>query len=149
MFDYLQSLNSSTRVLDLGSSTGSFPLSLTTATVVRLDRDSKAPGAHSNFVQADAAALHFASQSFECGAVHLSARCQHDYGSRLPLASYYFGSHSPQSRAAKTNVCIRCGSGHSARHLLASKRLRRHWIGIAYYQCPNCGARNLFTNDDS
>ncbi len=264
MFDYLQSLDSATRVLDLGSSTGSFPLSLTTAKVIRLDRDSKAPGAHSNFVQADAAALPFASQSFEVvvanhsfehfdefekvaeevgrilkpnavlfisvpdastitdriyrwlgrGGGHVNAFTKAEdlsdviaRATSLPLTgtlllhsgmsflnrrniarmprrmivlgcgserllmlanylfrnldrcfqtrfsvygwAYYFGSHSPQSRAAKTNVCIRCGSGHSASHLIGSNKLRRHWVGIAYYQCPNCGARNLFTNDDS
>ena len=264
MFDYLQSLDSETRVLDLGSSTGSFPLALTAASVIRLDRDSKVPGATSNFVQADAAALPFASQSFDVvvanhsfehfhqfekvaeevgrilkpnavlfisvpdattitdrvyrwlgrGGGHVNAFTKAEnlsdvvvkatglpltgtlvlhsgmsflnrrniatmprrmillgYGSErlLTLANYlfrhldrcfrtrfsvygwayYFGSHSPQSLAAKTNVCIRCGSGHSARHLLGSDRLRRHWVGITYYQCPNCGARNLFTNDDS
>lgn len=264
MFDYLQSLACSTRVLDLVSSTGSFPLTLTSARVFRLDRDAKAPGAHSNFVQTDAAALPFAAQSFEVvlanhsfehfdefekvaeevgpilklnavlfisvpdastitdrvyrwlgrGGGHVNAFTNADdlsdvvvranglpltgmlvlhsgmsflnrhniaqmprrmivlgYGSErlLMLANslfrhldrcfqtrlsvygwaYYFGSHSPQSLAAKTNVCIRCGSGHSARHLLGANSLRRHWTRITYYQCPSSGARNLFTNDDS
>ena len=264
MFDYLQSLASSTKVLDLGSSTGSFPLTLTSAKVFRLDRDAKAPGAHSNFVQADAAALPFASQSFEVvvanhsfehfdqfekvaeevgrilkpnavlfisvpdastitdrvyrwlgrGGGHVNAFTKagdlsdvivratglpltgmlvlHSgmsflnrrniaqmprrmiaigYGSERLLMlttyffrhldrcfqtrlsvygwAYYFGSYAPPSVAAKTNVCIRCGSGHGARHLLGANSLRRHWTRIDHYRCPSCGARNLFTNDDS
>src|SRR4051794_24946691 len=65
MQEILATLPAGARVLDLGCQYGSFPVHATAAAVVRLDRDAPptAPGA--DFVQADAARLPFASDSFD------------------------------------------------------------------------------------
>jgi predicted SAM-dependent methyltransferase len=47
-----------------------------------------------------------------------------------PLESYF-------------NVCWRCGSGNSAKHLRAAGCVRSSY-GVTLYDCPNCGTRNLF-----
>ncbi len=46
------------------------------------------------------------------------------WGTRLSVYgwAYYFGPYSPKSLAAMTNVCIRCGSGHSANELRSGCR---------------------------
>ncbi len=55
----------------------------------------------------------------------------------------YFGKiDEPLARRAWTNVCIRCGSGHPSEGLQLNKAL---WLQS--YRCPNCGKRNLFTDD--
>jgi SAM-dependent methyltransferase len=46
---------------------------------------------------------------------------------------------TPECEPPWTNVCIRCGSGHP------SDSLSRDG---ASYSCPNCRARNFFTDDD-
>jgi len=57
--------------------------------------------------------------------------------------AFYFGSLHPEGpNEARTNVCIRCGSGHASTQLLADRRK----AGRAY-DCPNCGARNFFSDD--
>lgn len=64
MHELLRALDSGSRLLDLGCSTGSFDRSCTAATVIRLDRDP--PRARiANFVQADAAQLPFRDSSFD------------------------------------------------------------------------------------
>ncbi|HKA00258.1 MAG TPA: hypothetical protein VKE70_27295, partial [Candidatus Solibacter sp.] len=45
------------------------------------------------------------------------------------------------------NVCIRCGSGHSAERLLAAGKLRRGLLGMRLFRCPDCGTENYFTED--
>jgi len=60
----------------------------------------------------------------------------------------YFGAiHERIDPGAWTNVCIRCGAGHSSASLLCNRRVERTWLRMRRYDCPNCGARNLFTDD--
>jgi len=47
-----------------------------------------------------------------------------------------------------TNVCVRCGAGHSSAWLETTGRVRRRWL-LKSYACPNCGARNYFTSDEA
>ena len=57
----------------------------------------------------------------------------------------YFGSVAePVKTETMMNVCIRCGSGHSASSLTQSCRLQSTWIDVRVYRCPNCGATNPF-----
>lgn len=62
MHEILRLLGPGSRVLDLGSRTGSFPLSATAARVVRFDLDFAEGG---SFVQGDARQLPFADSSFD------------------------------------------------------------------------------------
>ena len=56
----------------------------------------------------------------------------------------YFGAVAePVNTETMANVCIRCGSGHSASSLKQSRRLHSTWI-VRVYRCPNCGATNPF-----
>jgi SAM-dependent methyltransferase len=71
----------------------------------------------------------------------------HELGTRLSVYgwAYYFGAYCPADKAARTNVCIRCGSGHRASALLEQGLFRR-LIFPAFF-CANCGAENFFTTD--
>lgn len=60
MHEILRKLPAGSRVLDLGSAAGSFPLDTTRAQVVRVDREASAAGC----IQADAACLPLADHSF-------------------------------------------------------------------------------------
>lgn len=65
MYDVLATLGETHKVLDIGSSTGSFPVSATKASVVRVDLD-KPAGAHGGgFAQANAEQLPFADRTFD------------------------------------------------------------------------------------
>ncbi len=70
-------------------------------------------------------------------------------GTRLSIYGWamYFGS-LPDTGVEPpwSNVCIRCGAGHPAEALTASGRIRRR-LGLRAYHCPDCGTRNLFTED--
>ena len=46
-----------------------------------------------------------------------------------------------------SNVCVRCGSGHSSVALLRSARVRRGAFGLRLFRCPTCGVENYFTED--
>jgi SAM-dependent methyltransferase len=60
----------------------------------------------------------------------------------------YFGDVGETLETAPwTNVCIRCGAGHSDASLTVNKRVRRQFLFLRSYECPNCGAWNLFTKD--
>lgn len=67
-------------------------------------------------------------------------------GTSLSLYGWalYFGDLRVDTQA-RTNVCIRCGSGHPAAQLQRD-RLVKQCI-VSYYRCPNCDAVNLFTKD--
>lgn len=54
----------------------------------------------------------------------------------------YYGA-TTVDREVWTNVCVRCGAAHPSRRLLARKLI---WP-IRFYNCPACGAWNLFTRD--
>jgi len=66
MDEILRNLRPGTRVLDLGSLTGSFPLDrCPNSLVVRVDLEAPQPGTCQGFVQADALRLPFPNQSFD------------------------------------------------------------------------------------
>lgn len=48
-----------------------------------------------------------------------------------------------------SNVCVRCGSGHSSEHLLATGNVRRNLFGVRLFRCPTCKADNYFTEDSA
>ena len=60
----------------------------------------------------------------------------------------YFGRLDvPVDTRTWTNVCIRCGAGYSSDWLRFERELVRRYLILPYYQCPQCGSRNLFTDD--
>ena len=60
----------------------------------------------------------------------------------------YFGNVGEAvDPAAWSNVCVGCGSGFSAAWLAANKLVRRRFLVLQWYRCPNCAAGNLFTRD--
>lgn len=60
--------------------------------------------------------------------------------------AFYFGSSPEVDLTPRTNVCVRCGSGHASAWLVQLDLVRRLWP-VYYYACPACGAHNLFTRD--
>jgi SAM-dependent methyltransferase len=63
-------------------------------------------------------------------------------------ALYFSNIDTPIERRTWTNVCVRCGSGHSSRWLDDDLQVvRREWL-VSTYRCPSCGAANLFTRDE-
>jgi SAM-dependent methyltransferase len=54
----------------------------------------------------------------------------------------YFGPGLKIETGTWTNVCVRCGSAHASERLLQEGFVRRH-----AFLCPQCGARNYFTDD--
>lgn len=46
-----------------------------------------------------------------------------------------------------SNVCVRCGSGHSSEGLLQSGQVRHGVFGLRLFRCPSCGVENYFTED--
>jgi hypothetical protein len=46
-----------------------------------------------------------------------------------------------------SNVCVRCGSGHSSEGLLQSGQVRRGALGLRLFRCPTCSVENYFTED--
>ncbi len=62
--------------------------------------------------------------------------------------AFYFGNlRESVGIDAWTNVCIRCGTGHSQASLVERGRVRRQVVLFKSYLCPMCGAWNLFTSD--
>ena len=59
--------------------------------------------------------------------------------------AFYLGRVLPNAPISEvwTNVCVRCGAGHSSPALLQDGR----FLGLRRYQCPSCNAMNLFTDD--
>ncbi len=74
---------------------------------------------------------------------YLLRRADARFGARWSVYGWalQFGGVSRVDTAPRTNVCVRCGAGHAAKDL----RPHRRWL--RYYECPACGARNLFTED--
>jgi SAM-dependent methyltransferase len=73
--------------------------------------------------------------------------CDRWFGTRLSIygwAFYLANFEIEIDQAARTNVCVRCGSGHAAAWLRSVDAVGRWW-GLKSYRCPHCGARNLFT----
>jgi hypothetical protein len=62
--------------------------------------------------------------------------------------AFYFGEiHEEIEIAEWTNVCWSCGAGHSAASLISNDKVRRAFLILKSYNCPNCAAWNLFTKD--
>jgi SAM-dependent methyltransferase len=61
--------------------------------------------------------------------------------------AFYFGDLSGLDLNAWSNVCVRCGSGHSSSLLKNSCRVITRRLLPSMYTCPQCGAQNFFTDD--
>jgi SAM-dependent methyltransferase len=59
--------------------------------------------------------------------------------------AFFFGGPLVLDLATWSNVCVRCGSGSPSSRLQV---MRRRFLPDVY-RCPNCGTRNLFTDDRS
>jgi SAM-dependent methyltransferase len=72
-------------------------------------------------------------------------RIDRSFGTRLSQYgwAFYFGSAEPENLEAWSNVCVRCGSGHSEDYLRHLGIVRRKFGFFESYRCPNCGAWNL------
>ena len=79
----------------------------------------------------------------------LLRNCDRLLGTRSSVYGWacYFGAAVEAETHPWSNVCIRCGSGHSSERLRASGRVRRGKLGIRLFRCPDCGAENYFTDD--
>ena len=74
--------------------------------------------------------------------------CDRLFHTRLSVYGWacYFGSAPPIDLTPRTNVCVRCGSGHASEWLAGVGAVKR-FLFFPYYQCPVCGAGNLWTKD--
>jgi SAM-dependent methyltransferase len=62
--------------------------------------------------------------------------------------AFYFGNVGiPIDCGIRTNVCIRCGSGHPSGWLRSQHRIVRRFRLLTMYRCPACDTWNLFTDD--
>jgi SAM-dependent methyltransferase len=62
--------------------------------------------------------------------------------------AFYFGDvREVVETTPWTNVCVNCGAGHSEASLTVNQRVRRQFGWLRSYDCPVCGAWNLFTTD--
>lgn len=72
------------------------------------------------------------------------------FGTRLSVYGWalYFGEIPGEIETTTwTNVCVKCGTGQSEAALESNGRVRRNRLGLRSYDCPGCGAWNLFTRD--
>ncbi|MDQ2945886.1 MAG: class I SAM-dependent methyltransferase [Acidobacteriota bacterium] len=64
--------------------------------------------------------------------------------------AFYFGNIKENIATVPwKNVCFNCGAGHSETSLIVNSKVRRGLLGVRSYNCPNCGAWNLFTQDEA
>jgi len=72
------------------------------------------------------------------------------FGTRASLYGWgcYFGSVPNSDAGTFTNVCIRCGTGHSSSWLMEAGRVYRNAFRLQAFKCPKCGAKNFFTRDE-
>lgn len=71
-------------------------------------------------------------------------------GTRFSLYGWSFvfgGEETGFGSEQWVNVCVRCGSGHSAEYLRAGGIVHRVFRLIPVYYCPVCGGFNLLTPD--
>ena len=62
--------------------------------------------------------------------------------------AFYFGDIREEIATVPwTNVCVRCGTGHSSASLIANQRVQRAILTPPSYDCPVCSTWNLFTID--
>lgn len=81
----------------------------------------------------------------------LSRLCDRFFGTRLSVYGWalYFGNVSmPIEASPWINVCVRCGAGHPSQWLLHQPGGVRRQLWSRIYICPNCGARNVFHDDE-
>jgi len=69
-------------------------------------------------------------------------------GTRLSVYgwAFCFGPEVAGEETPQANVCVRCGSGHSAAWLVESGLVRRFLLWRRY-RCPGCSTWNLFTRE--
>jgi SAM-dependent methyltransferase len=68
-------------------------------------------------------------------------------GARFTIYGWalYFGNLRERvDPACRTNICIRCGQAHPSDWLSKSSFVRRRRWLFDHYNCPGCGARNIF-----
>jgi SAM-dependent methyltransferase len=68
-------------------------------------------------------------------------------GARLTIYGWalYFGNLQVHvDPAVRTNICIRCGQAHPSVWLLSLGVVRQRRCLFDRYNCPGCGARNIF-----
>ena len=62
--------------------------------------------------------------------------------------AFYFGEVPEEvEEGTWTNVCVYCGAGHSSASLRVGGKIRSSFVFLKSYNCPNCDAWNLFTED--
>jgi hypothetical protein len=61
--------------------------------------------------------------------------------------AFFFGEPLDPDITTWSNVCVRCGSGIASSLLESTDRVMRRTVLPDVYLCPNCGARNFFTDD--
>jgi SAM-dependent methyltransferase len=61
--------------------------------------------------------------------------------------AYYFGDSLEPELMTWSNVCVSCGSADPSAMLRSTGRVKKRRFLPAVYTCPNCGGRNLFTDD--
>ena len=69
------------------------------------------------------------------------------FNARLTIYGWalYFGDLDVRvDPALRTNICIRCGQAHPSDWLLSLGVVRRRRWLFDQYNCPGCGARNIF-----
>jgi SAM-dependent methyltransferase len=74
--------------------------------------------------------------------VHAADRRFHTRTSVYGWALYFGNVPGPIEPA--TNVCLRCGAGHTCEWLLHLGAVRRRWVLFQGYRCPDCGAWNPY-----
>lgn len=62
--------------------------------------------------------------------------------------AFYFGDLAGLDLTAWSNVCVRCGSGHPSWLLMNTGRVIKRRFFPTVYLCPQCNARNFFTQDE-
>jgi SAM-dependent methyltransferase len=80
----------------------------------------------------------------------LSRRLDRSLHTRTSMYGWalYFGSiEEPIDTETWVNVCIRCGSGCSAAELRERRLVRSGFLGMAVFECKECGAMNPFAED--
>lgn len=60
--------------------------------------------------------------------------------------SYYFGFDLDINELSWSNVCIRCGAGHSAAFLKEKRLVIHRRFQLRVYHCPHCGTKNFYTD---
>jgi hypothetical protein len=80
-------------------------------------------------------------------AARLFDRIFHTRASAYGWALYFGNIGESVDPAAWSNVCVGCGAGAPSAWLMANNLVRRRFLVLRTYRCPNCGSANLFTHD--